>query len=122
MAQGWFGEARRHSEAAVKGKGGHSAPAERLLSRGRKGNFRLTNGFVLRNAQDFGMREYEAIQNVVPKLMAEGITGAGYDKGYDVFFFRGENAAAKDIREGYVLSVTDAKTGSISSIYEPPNF
>lgn len=68
-----------------------------------------------------GTRERSALAKVLKPLVREGICTFEYDPHYDVFFFRGKKKLAKDVRNGYVLSVTDAKQGAWRTIFEPPS-
>ena len=67
-------------------------------------------------------RAKSALARVRVALGQEGLCTVGYDRSADVFYFRGQRSLARDLNSGYVLSVTDAETGSIQSIYEPANF
>lgn len=67
-------------------------------------------------------RERKALAKVLRPLMRQGICTIAYDSHYDVFYFNGKNKLARDVREGYVLSVFDAQHGNWNSIHEPPNF
>lgn len=71
---------------------------------------------------NMGTRERKALARVLKPLVREGICNIGYDPYHDVFFFRGKKSLRKDIRDGYVLSVSDAQHGAWRSIFEPPNF
>lgn len=68
-----------------------------------------------------GARERSALARVLKPLVREGICTIDYDPSYDVFFFRGKQRLAADVRSGYVLSVTDAKAGAWQTIHEPPS-
>lgn len=71
---------------------------------------------------NMGSRERRALAKVLRPLVREGICTIAYDSYHDVFYFRGKSKLAKDVREGFVLSVSDAQHGNWRSIYEPPNF
>lgn len=69
-----------------------------------------------------GVRERSALARVLKPLVREGICTIEYDPYFDVFFFRGKRRLNADVRSGYVLSVTDAKSGAWQTIYEPPSY
>lgn len=71
---------------------------------------------------NMGTRERRALAKVLKPLVREGICSIAYNPGYDVFYFRGKRSLQKDVRDGYVLSVSDAEHGAWRTIFEPSNF
>lgn len=71
---------------------------------------------------NMGTRERKALAKVLKPMVREGICNFAYDTRNDVFFFRGKGALRKDLREGYVLSVSDAQHGAWRTIFERANF
>lgn len=71
---------------------------------------------------NMGARERKALAKVLKPLVREGICSIAYDARHDVFYFRGKGSLAKDVRDGYVLSVSDANHGAWRTIYERSNF
>lgn len=71
---------------------------------------------------NMGTRERRALAKVLKPLVREGLCTIAYDAYHDVFYFRGKAKLQKDIRDGFVLSVSDAQHGAWRTIFEPSNF
>lgn len=71
---------------------------------------------------DLGSDELDAIGKCLGFLFGEGHTSIGYDRANAVFYFRGRKNLRKDLDDGFVLSLSDARKGACDTIFLPPSF